>query len=84
VARRTRIYQPPPTRDIGLNRYLQDLTAEFNLLPGFSIISTSDGPESNTTGEIGDVAIDVGSAVTRLWIKNSGTTTVGWLGYLGQ
>lgn len=49
-------------------------------LPGFSIISTTDGPNtSGTSGTKGTLAIEVGSSATPVWVKRSGSTsTVGW------
>lgn len=75
MARRTRLGRPPRTDNPDLDRYLARIQEEMNLLPNFSIISTSDGPNSNHTGNEGDLVIDVGSSVTKVWVKQNDTTS---------
>ncbi len=79
MPRRIRVTQPSPTGDRALDRSLQEFTKQINLLPGMSIISTSGGPESNFSGDSGDIAIDVGSSATTFWGKTSGNDNqTGW------
>ena len=79
MPRRIRVTQPSPTGDRALDRSLQEFTKQINLLPGMSIISTSGGPESNFSGDSGDIAIDVGSSATTFWGKTTGSnSTTGW------
>lgn len=77
MSRRLRISAPPPSRGPDA-LWFQQVTDALNVLPNFSIISTSAGPNSNTTGDPSNIAFDVGSSVTKLWLKVSGTTTTGW------
>jgi hypothetical protein len=54
--------------------------AQLAVLPDFSIVSTSDGPNSSgISADLGTIAIDIGSSSTRLWQKRSASTsTIGW------
>ena len=79
MARRTRISRPPQTDNQELNRWLGDVHAAINDLPNFSIESTTAGPNSNFTADEGVVFIDVGSAVTTSWIKQTGSGNTGWV-----
>lgn len=75
MSRRARVVARPSDNLAG---WYREMTQGMNEFPNMSVISTSDGPESNTTGDRGHLAIDVGSAATTLWVKTSGTTTTGW------
>jgi hypothetical protein len=78
MARRSRTWQPPSTGNPEFDSWFRTFTENFNALPNFSIISTSDGPESNVTADSGVIAIDVGSSNTTLWFKAAGIGTTGW------
>ena len=78
MSRRIRVPQPPNTANPELDRWLLTLTNVMNQFPNFSIISTSDGPESVETASPGVLAIDVGSSNTTFWVKTSTETTIGW------
>lgn len=70
---------PSSTGDAALDRTLSEFADQINLLPGMSIISTSDGPESSYSGNSGDLVFDVGSSATTYWGKTSGDDSmVGW------
>ena len=78
MSRRLRITAPPPGHGALLD-WSRQITDAINILPGLSIESTATGPNvSLITGDPGVVLIDVGSSVTKLWIKVSGSTTTGW------
>jgi hypothetical protein len=64
--------------DRQLDTFLRDLTDAINQIPNFSIISTSDGPESTVTADAGVFGFDIGSSHTTFWAKVSGDTTTGW------
>ena len=79
MTRRIRVNPPSSTKDVALDRTLREVTDQLNLLPGMSIISTSGGPESNFSGNAGDIAVDVGSSATTFWGKTSGNDDqIGW------
>jgi hypothetical protein len=59
--------------------WFQQVTDALNHLPNFSLSSTTNGPESQVTGDSGTILIDVGSSATTFWFKESGTTTTGWI-----
>lgn len=54
--------------------------AQLSAVPPMSVISTTGGPNaSGLTGDLGAIAIDIGSSATRLWQKHSASTsTTGW------
>ena len=79
MAQRWRLSAPPLTPDPDLYNWLIQVQDALNLLPNLSISSTTNGPESNTTGEKGDVLLDVGSAITGSWVKQTGSDTTGWV-----
>ena len=79
MTRRIRVSQPSGTGNLALDRTLREFADQINLFPNMSIISTSDGPESNFSGNSGDIIIDVGSSATTAWFKQAGSdSTVGW------
>ena len=79
MSRRLRIRQPPQVKDPNLNRWLQDLAAQINQFPNFSISSTTNGPNSLITGDSGTFLFDFGSSATTLWFKrHSDGSTSGW------
>lgn len=80
MSRRLRISAPPPylPNVAGFDVWARQVTDALNLLPNFSLSSTTDGPESYVTGDSGTILIDVGSSATTFWAKASGTTTLGW------
>jgi hypothetical protein len=78
MARRTRINSVPTTQDRVLNAWIAQVTEALNVLPALSIVSTSNGPNSAITGASGELAFDVGSSNTTMWLKASGDTTTGW------
>ncbi len=82
MSRRHYLQWPTPQRVEDILPWSQDVTRVFQEFPNFSITSTTAGPESNLSGDIGSVNIDVGSSVTKLWIKHTAPTiTTGWKGY---
>lgn len=79
MSRRLRVSAPPPVgKDSYFNLWAQQVTDALNLLPNFSLSSTTDGPNSYVTGDPGTLLIDVGSSNTTFWIKLSGDSTLGW------
>lgn len=80
MSRRLRISSPPPAsgHDIGFRLWAQQITDALNLLPNFSLSSTTNGPESTITGDSGTILVDVGSSNTTFWVKLSGTSNRGW------
>lgn len=79
MARRTRLSYPPRTDNPALDGWLQNLYSEINNLPNFSIVSFTDGPNSNETADPGTILLDVGSTITKAWVKQSGSTNIGWV-----
>ena len=80
MARRTRLSRPPFIQgNLELNRWLTQVHDAINDLPNFSIVSTTDGPESNQTADPGTLLIDVGSAKTGSWVKQTGSGSTGWV-----
>jgi len=75
---RFRINRPPQVADHNLNVWFDQVTDAINQLPNFSMSSTTNGPNSQVTGDSGTILIDVGSSATTFWAKLSGTTTSGW------
>lgn len=74
-----RIYEPPPTGNRGLDRWLGTLASELNQLPNFSTSSTTAGPNSIVSAPPGTLYIEGNSSVTtKLWFKGSGTSSIGW------
>ncbi len=78
MSRRLRISDPPTSTDAAVNAWMREVTDALNVLPNFSISSTTNGPESQITGDSGEWLIDVGSSATTFWAKRSGNTTTGW------
>lgn len=75
---RYRISRPPITPFRELDRWLETVTDAINALPNFSISSTTNGPESVITADSGTLLIDIGSSATTYWLKESGSTSIGW------
>ena len=73
---------PEPIYRVGIPPYVEDQTLRdwfnqvydaLNGIPPFSIFSTSDGPNSSAiTAQLGTFGIELGSAVTRVWINRFG------------
>lgn len=79
MSRRLRVNAPPAGSNAGFNAWAQQVTDALNLLPNFSLSSTTNGPESQITGDSGTLLIDVGSSATTLWFKRHGNgNTSGW------
>ena len=73
-----RIGLPPSTGDARVDAWMREVTEAVNGLP-LSYFSTSDGPNSSSvTAPQGTLGVEIGSSVTRLWIKQSGSTSIGW------
>lgn len=78
MSRRLRISAAPPSAG-PYSLWYQQVTDAINLLPNFSISSTSNGPNSYVTGDSGTLLLDVGSSATTLWFKRLGdNTNSGW------
>ena len=77
----TRIPAPPSTVTGDLYAWLSYVAREINNMPTLSYTSYTGGPESNLTGAPGDLAVNIVSSnkTARLYIKESGTTTGGWV-----
>ena len=74
-----RIYSPPSSGNPGLDRWLNELVAQFNQLPNFSTSSTSAGPNSIVSAPFGSLYFEGNSSVTtKLWFKSSGNSSIGW------
>lgn len=70
---------PPSSGNASVDAWMRDVTNAVNGLP-LSVFSTSDGPnQSAVTAPEGFIGIEVGSSATRLWFKNSGSTSTGWV-----
>lgn len=81
MSRRLRIVAPPPANagDPSFRLWAQQITDAVNLLPNFSLSSTSNGPNSFVTGDSGTILIDVGSSATTFWFKRHGDNNMsGW------
>lgn len=81
---RAQFIPPLPSNDRSLAVWSQLVADRLNSIPDHSIISTSDGPESAATyfGGPGALRTDIGSSVTRLWVKDSSSlTALGWSAY---
>lgn len=73
---------PPYTGLSSFDNWARGITQTLSELPTFSVTSTADGPEGNLLGSVGHINIDVGSSVTKLWIKHTpSTTSTGWKAY---
>lgn len=77
-----RKFPPRPTHlDPRLDAWMRAVEENIREIPSFSISSTTNGPNSSgVTGDPGTLLVDVASsATTRLWIKDSASTsTTGW------
>jgi hypothetical protein len=72
------ISQPPATGNLAFDLWLRNVTNTINGLP-ISVFSTSTtGPNSRVTAPEGFLGIDVGSSVTKFWVKTSGSQNTGW------
>jgi len=79
-----RIYYPPPSAATGeLYRFLVTVAGVLNAIPTFSYTSYDGGPNSNLTGNAGDICINiVTSAQTkRLYVKELGSGNTGWVSF---
>jgi len=81
MARRTRVTAPVPRIGAGFEHWAEQVSDALNVLPNFSIDSTSNGPESVITGDSGTILVDIGSSNTTYWAKLSGDTTTGWAAF---
>ena len=68
---------PPSTGNAALDQWTRDVTSALNGLP-ISIFSTSTGPNSFVTAPEGFFGVEIGSGVTRFWIKQTGSSNTGW------
>ena len=69
---------PPRTDDPTLDSWFEEVRSAVDGLP-FSTFSTSDGPNSSAvTAPEGFIGFEIGSSVTKLWFKESGSTSTGW------
>jgi len=76
--RSVRVGLPPSTGNVALDQWARDVTSTINGLP-ISIFSTATtGPNSVVTAPKGFIGIDMGSSVTRLWLKTTGSRNTGW------
>jgi hypothetical protein len=80
MSQRWRIEVPPHIpENPRLDRWVQSVHAVLNKFPNFSLSSTTNGPESNTSGDPGEILVDVGSSATAGWIKQTGSGMTGWV-----
>lgn len=65
-----------------LYAYLTRLVTAINQIPTFSYTSYSGGPNSQVTGVVGDMLINlaVSANTTRLYVKEIGSSNTGWVG----
>lgn len=75
--RSRRIMSPPATGSVAFDTWLREVVGAINGLP-ISIFSTATGPNSRVTAPEGFLGIEVGSGVTRLWVKQTGSSNTGW------
>ena len=65
-----------------LYTYLTRLVTALNQIPTFSYTSYSGGPNSNVTGDMGDLVVNIPSARTaRIYIKELGSSNTGWMSF---
>ena len=73
------ISYPPSTGNPTVDGWNRQVYSMLNSLP-FSLFSTSDGPNvSLVTAPEGHIGFEVGSGNTKLWFKESGSTSTGWV-----
>lgn len=69
---------PPSTGSSGLDSWNRSVYNVINNLP-FSIFSTANGPNTSlVTAPQGFIGLEIGSGATKLWFKESGSTSTGW------
>jgi hypothetical protein len=73
-----RIGLPPKGENPQVQRYLQSMADAVNRLPAQSVFSFST-PESNVSANVGQLGINIASGVSVLWVKQSGTSDIGWV-----
>jgi hypothetical protein len=79
MSRRLRINAQPPHINPVFDQWARQVTDALNFMPGFSISSTTNGPNSVVTGNSGEFLIDIGSSATTFWLKrHSDGSTSGW------
>lgn len=70
---------PPSTGNPKLDDWNRQVYNRITNTP-LSIFSTSDGPnQSAVTAPQGYLGIEIGSGATKLWFKESGSTSTGWV-----
>ena len=69
----------PSVEDPALQAWLQEVKEPLDSLP-FSYFSTSGGPNvSLVTAPLGTIGIEIGSSVTKFWLKKEeDSLTTGW------
>jgi hypothetical protein len=73
---------PPGTGLAALDEWTRGISQTLLEMPTFSVTSTSGGPEGNLIGSVGHINIDIGSAVTKFWVKHTASaTSTGWKAY---
>ena len=73
---------PPGTGLAALDDWTRGISQTLIEMPTFSVTSTTGGPEGNLIGSTGHINVDIGSCVTKLWIKHTqSVTSTGWYGY---
>ncbi len=76
--RSLKVSSPPSSGNPSVDQWMREITNAINGLP-ISIFSTADGPnESAITAPQGFIGIEIGSSSTRMWVKESGSTSTGW------
>lgn len=73
-----RVGLPPKAENPQVQRYLQSVADAVNQLPAQSVFSFST-PESNVSANVGTIGINIASGVSVMWVKQSGTSNIGWV-----
>lgn len=79
----SRLPLPPSVVTGDLYRWLVDVVTEINNMPVLSYTSYTGGPNSNLTGAPGDMCVNVVSSgqTARLYVKELGSGTTGWVSF---
>jgi len=71
--------RPPATGNQALDRWLEEVRSAIQGLP-FSFFSTVDGPNASAiSAPMGFLGVELGSARTKLWLKEGPSSTTGWV-----
>lgn len=73
-----RLTPPPTTGDSRVDVWLRQVADAVNGLPRLSVFSYST-PESNVTASPGTLGFNEASNHTRVWLKETGNGTTGWV-----